>query len=80
MSTKWVRNLFKWPISALRRFPTSGFRNLDHVKKLEEENWDWYSPATFYPARIGEVFRSRYQILGKLGYGSHSTVWLGRDL
>jgi serine/threonine-protein kinase SRPK3 len=58
----------------------SGFRPLDHVEKLEEENWDWYSPQMFYPTRIGEVFRSRYQILGKLGYGAHSTAWLGRDL
>ena len=80
MSTKWLRRLFSRPISAPRKFPTSGFRNLDHVEKLEEENWDWYSPETFYPAKIGEVFEARYQLLGKLGYGAHSTAWLGRDL
>jgi serine/threonine-protein kinase SRPK3 len=80
MSTKWARRLFKWPTSAPRRFPTSGFWPLDHVEKLEEENWDWYSPQMFYPAKIGEVLTSRYQILGKLGYGAHSTAWLGRDL
>ncbi|KAI9806285.1 MAG: hypothetical protein M1825_006400 [Sarcosagium campestre] len=35
---------------------------------------------TFYPVRIGEVFQSRYQVLGKLGYGSRSTAWLCCDL
>ncbi|CAG7916448.1 unnamed protein product [Penicillium olsonii] len=34
----------------------------------------------FYPVYIGEVFNHRYQVLGKLGYGSNATVWLGRDL
>ena len=44
------------------------------------ENWDWYKPGLFYPVRIGEVFKSRYQVLGKIGYGSRSTAWLCRDL
>ncbi|KAI7554690.1 hypothetical protein KC331_g371 [Hortaea werneckii] len=30
--------------------------------------------------RIGELLNSRYQIIGKLGYGGHSTAWLCRDL
>jgi len=47
---------------------------------LEEENWDLYSPEGFYPLHIGETLRSRYQVLGKLGYGAHSTAWLCRDL
>ncbi|KAE9404244.1 kinase-like protein [Gymnopus androsaceus JB14] len=47
---------------------------------LEEENWEWYEPGLFYPVRIGEVFKSRYQVIGKLGYGSRSTAWLCRDL
>lgn len=63
-----------------RRFLSSSFRNCDGVPKLEEENWEWYSHKTFYPARIGEVFREQYQIVGKLGYGAHSTAWLCRDL
>ncbi|PSK53401.1 hypothetical protein B9Z65_8956 [Elsinoe australis] len=28
---------------------------------------------------IGEVFHNRYKVIGKLGYGSASTVWLGHD-
>ncbi|EPQ57713.1 kinase-like protein [Gloeophyllum trabeum ATCC 11539] len=59
---------------------TSGFTSLDASEKIEEESFPWYSPSTFYPVRIGEVFRTRYQALAKLGYGSSATVWLGRDL
>jgi hypothetical protein len=80
MSTKWIRRLSSRPISAPRKFPTSGFPTLDHTKRHEEENWSWYSPQAFYPARIGEMFKVQYQVLGKLGYGTRSTVWLGRDL
>jgi hypothetical protein len=76
MSIKWVRRLSSRPISAPRSFPTGGLQSLDHIKKFDEENWDWYSPQIFYPAKIGEGFKSRYQILGKLGYGSHSTASL----
>lgn len=65
--------------SPARQFPTSGFKLLD-TAKLEEENWEWYSSEAFFPVRIGKVFESRYQVLGKLGYGAHSTAWLCRDL
>jgi hypothetical protein len=47
---------------------------------LEEESFSWYTPSTFYPVRIGEIFESKYQVLLKLGYGSVSTAWLCRDL
>ena len=47
---------------------------------VEEETWEWYSPETFYPVRIGEVFKAQYQVVGKLGFGGSATVWLCRDL
>ncbi|KDR66909.1 hypothetical protein GALMADRAFT_106079 [Galerina marginata CBS 339.88] len=47
---------------------------------LEEENWPWYTPQSFYPVRIGDVLHSKYQVLYKLGYGTTSTLWLCRDL
>lgn len=28
---------------------------------------------------MGEILRNRYQVVGKLGFGSTSTVWLARD-
>ena len=46
---------------------------------LEEETLPAYRALDFYPVRNGEIFRSRYRVLGKLGFGSSSTVWLCRD-
>lgn len=63
-----------------RQPPTSGFEVLDDAYLLEEETFSWYSPDDFYHVRIGEVFQSKYQVLGKLGFGSVSTAWLCRDL
>ncbi|KKZ68099.1 hypothetical protein EMCG_06209 [[Emmonsia] crescens] len=63
-----------------RQFPVSGFQTLGVAEKVEEETLAWYSPDGFYPVRIGDVFHSKYQVLGKLGYGAYSTVWLCRDL
>ncbi len=77
---RWVRSFFLRSASPLRRVPSSGFKMMSNAEKMEEENWDWYGPGLFYPVRIGEVFQSRYQVLGKLGYGSRSTAWLCRDL
>lgn len=34
----------------------------------------------FYPVHLGEVIKARYRVIGKLGYGANSTVWLCRDL
>ncbi|KAJ5638827.1 protein kinase [Penicillium herquei] len=62
-----------------RKFPQTG-PLLDANSKLEEETLQGYLPHHFYPVNIGDVFRSRYQVVGKLGYGGHSTVWLCRDL
>ena len=77
---RWVRNYFTRSASPPRRFLNSGFKVLSGAEQIEEENWDWYEPGLFYPVHIGEVFRSQYQVLGKLGYGSRSTAWLCRDL
>ncbi|KFZ09042.1 hypothetical protein V502_08986 [Pseudogymnoascus sp. VKM F-4520 (FW-2644)] len=68
------------PPSPQRQPPTSGFEVLDDAYLLEEKTFSWYSPDDFYPVQIGELFRSKYQVLGKLGFGSVSTAWLCRDL
>lgn len=67
------------PPSPVRQFSQSGVL-LDSNDKLEEETLSWYSHDHFFPVKIGDVFRSRYQVVGKLGYGGYSTVWLCRDL
>ncbi|KFY58945.1 hypothetical protein V496_05902 [Pseudogymnoascus sp. VKM F-4515 (FW-2607)] len=50
---------------------------------IEEEKFPDYRPELFYPAHIGEVIKSprtNYKIIGKLGYGKKSAVWLCLDL
>ncbi|OTA24651.1 hypothetical protein BTJ68_13345 [Hortaea werneckii EXF-2000] len=66
--------------SPLKRFPDNGFHVFNSTIKVEEEKWPWYSSEAFYPARIWQLLHARYQIIGKLGYGGHSTAWLCRDL
>jgi len=39
-----------------------------------------YLPGGYYPVHLGEVYRERYRVINKLGFGSYSTVWLARDL
>ncbi|RAL03696.1 kinase-like protein [Aspergillus ibericus CBS 121593] len=86
LSSRLSRQLLTWrpwaqrPASPVREFSQSNFSLLNPAEKLEEETLSWYSPSDFYPVKIGEVFQSRYQVIGKLGYGGYSTVWLCRDL
>ncbi|KAL1848322.1 hypothetical protein Daus18300_013648 [Diaporthe australafricana] len=61
-------------------FPSNGFEIIDPSLKIEEETLSFYDPRLFYPVRIGEVFQERYQIITKLGWGAHSTIWLCHDL
>lgn len=64
--------------SPARQFPPGPI--LDLTDKLEEEKLPWYSKDNFFPVKIGDIFHSKYQVVGKLGYGGYSTVWLCRDL
>ncbi|KAJ9253104.1 hypothetical protein DTO207G8_4405 [Paecilomyces variotii] len=66
--------------STRREFPQSGFKTIPPTKRIEEELLPSYRPEDYYPVYIGEIFRSRYQVVCKLGYGTSSTVWLCRDL
>jgi hypothetical protein len=63
-----------------RSFPSSGFSRIDPKIKVEEEELPGYVPEHYYPAALGEVLNSQYQVVAKLGYGISSTVWLCRDL
>jgi len=44
------------------------------------ENPDWYQPGGYHPVHLGDVYRERYRVINKLGFGTYSTVWLARDL
>lgn len=63
-----------------RPFPTGGFEVIPRSVKVEEERLPFYSPDIFYPIHLGQVLAGRYQVVTKLGYGTTSTTWLGRDL
>ncbi|KAI5307304.1 Pyruvate decarboxylase 1 [Ascosphaera pollenicola] len=47
---------------------------------LEEERQPTYDAEKFFPAKLYQVLRKRYQLVAKLGYGATSTVWLAMDL
>ncbi|KAE8321284.1 hypothetical protein RU639_013166 [Aspergillus parasiticus] len=55
-------------------------RRFNSTQPVEEETLQFYEHEQYYPVRIGETFLSRYKVIGKLGYGAYSTVWLCRDL
>lgn len=47
---------------------------------IEGEKKQNYDPKQFYPVKLGEIFHDRYQVVVKVGFGGHSTVWLARNL
>lgn len=47
---------------------------------LEEERLEGFKKGLYYPVNIGETLFDQYQIVGKLGFGTSSTVWLARDM
>ncbi|KAJ5547498.1 hypothetical protein N7513_004732 [Penicillium frequentans] len=57
--------------SPARQFPPGPL--IDSMDKMEEEKLAWYSKDNFFPVKIGDVFHSKYQVVGKLGYGGYST-------
>ncbi|KFY21411.1 hypothetical protein V493_07421 [Pseudogymnoascus sp. VKM F-4281 (FW-2241)] len=68
-----------------RRWKPLNFSNPNFVRvpeyhKIEEETIPDYVASRYYPTRIGEVIKERYQVVGKLGFGSTSTAWLARDM
>ncbi|KAG2421801.1 hypothetical protein HFD88_005777 [Aspergillus terreus] len=77
---KWVTRASKRPPSNPLCFSTSGFRTVPPSEVLDEERFAHFKQGQYYPANIGDVLDSKYQIVGKLGFGTTSTVWLARDL
>ncbi|OQE06538.1 hypothetical protein PENVUL_c017G05299 [Penicillium vulpinum] len=78
---KKLRSLFRRSLEFPVSFPTTGWEILPADKKLEEEQMPRYLEDTCYCHFImGDILLSRYQIVGKLGWGTTSVVWLVRDL
>ncbi|KAF2226588.1 hypothetical protein BDZ85DRAFT_316089 [Elsinoe ampelina] len=49
------------------------------VRPSAEPAEHYYHPGGLHPVHLNEVYEQRYRIIRKLGYGSHSTVWLALD-
>lgn len=54
------------------------FETLSASQKFEEETFDNFE-GRYCPVIIGQVLDTRYEVVGKLGFGLGSTVWLARD-
>lgn len=77
---KHAKSLFRrqpWP---QLKFPTSRFDIVSDAVLFEEEQLEGFQRGVYYPVNIGDLFASNYQVVGKLGFGVTSTVWLARDL
>lgn len=46
----------------------------------DDEGADGYRKGGYHPVAVGEVYKGRYQVVAKLGWGHFSTVWLCQDL
>ena len=77
---RWARTAARRAPSPPKRFPVTGFNVVSDAQPLEEEQFDGFQRGFYCPVNIGDVFASKYQVVGKLGYGVTSTVWLARDL
>ena len=75
----FARHLVREPEPQLLRFSNSNFKTLPSHLKVEEETHDALSKGKYYPIRIGDVIVNKYQVVGKLGYGIGSTVWLANE-
>jgi serine/threonine-protein kinase SRPK3 len=51
-----------------------------NTTNLITEPRDRYVVDGYHPVGLGDVFNKRYVVLGKLGFGKYSTVWLAQDL
>ncbi|EYE90594.1 uncharacterized protein EURHEDRAFT_466856 [Aspergillus ruber CBS 135680] len=77
---RWTRNIFREPPLASLRSPTTGWKTVPASLFLDEEHISEFQKGQYYPVNIGDISHSRYRVIGKLGFGRTSTVWLARDM
>ncbi|TGO08656.1 hypothetical protein BTUL_0198g00180 [Botrytis tulipae] len=73
---KWVRAATRRSPSPPLRFPTTGYELIGDAQALDEEQLEGFKRGLYCPVNIGDIYKSKYQVVGKLGYGVTSTVWL----
>ena len=74
------RNILRRQPSSPRKASTISYISLPLEIPVEEETLPYYKSEHYYTVNIGEVYKARYEVAGKLGYGAYSTSWLCRDL
>ena len=74
------KRLMHWKMSPLKTLPSVQFPIISSEYLVEEETLPFYKKEHYFPVHIGEILNPKYQVIGKLGFGSYSTVWLCRDL
>ncbi|KAL9594821.1 MAG: hypothetical protein Q9219_006812 [cf. Caloplaca sp. 3 TL-2023] len=77
---RFARNLVEGSKSQILCFDNPNFETLPSNQKIEEEVHGATTDGRYYPMRIGDVLHDQYQVVGKLGYGLGSTVWLANHL
>lgn len=45
----------------------------------EEQAMHELRQKNYYPVQIGSIYNDRYRVVGKLGSGAYSSVWLAED-
>ncbi|KAF7946209.1 hypothetical protein EAE96_009211 [Botrytis aclada] len=73
-----MASLLKWAKTAVRRAPSpplrfasTGFNLISDAQTFEEEQFDGFEKGLYYPVNIGDIFVSKYQVLGKLDMVYH---------
>ncbi|KAF2733229.1 kinase-like protein [Polyplosphaeria fusca] len=52
---------------------------IPNSERIEEEQLQNWTPSRFFSVTIGMLLNNRYKVIGKLGYGGNSTIWLCKD-
>ncbi|GJC92837.1 protein kinase domain protein [Colletotrichum higginsianum] len=75
LSLRQTNALFR-PFDSSSTMPTNPFlyEHVDNVERL-----DFYRTGGYHPIQPGDRLDGRYRVVHKLGYGTHSTIWLARD-
>ncbi|OCK87907.1 uncharacterized protein K441DRAFT_709141 [Cenococcum geophilum 1.58] len=72
---KWGKSILQRAPSPPLRFLTTGFKVFAPSEILDKERFEEFKLGRYYLVNIGEVFDSKYQVIGKLGFGVTSTVY-----
>lgn len=58
----------------------SGQKASDYYDTGDSEDPAEYVKGGYHPVAQGDVYKQRYEVVRKLGWGHFSTVWLCHDL